>query len=460
MLANGGFEEGAAGWSYTAGSLDAVTSPVHGGAFAGHYSGTGPTAAFVYQLVGVQPAQNYELSGWAAASGSGVSRVFLRVSWFDGNGQFILSEDSPWLSQADGAFHELATGPRLSPTAAQQARVSVLVQGDSAFTVYLDDFAFSGPAAIPPPPATPTPAPIVTPTGPATPAITPSPAPTRTPAASPPSDDTVATPAPAVEPAVFPHLVNGGFEDLRADSTPYGWRKQGGEMDTAFEPRTEGSRALLLRSETASTKWVYQTVAVQAGAYYEASVDAFTASGAEEVFLRLSWYASGDGSGTAIDSADSTVVSGDDGHFRRTTTGPVQAPSGAQTVKVRLMLRPSSEAPAAAFFDGAALATAQPEADEIVRVRGGAIAVAGQPGAPQITGEGEAAVAGVATPVALANVKPERDSGSEPAASPSRGRYEWAVLLAIGSAVVAVGLAGAYELWQRRYWSSGSGDEP
>src|SRR6266542_5198405 len=132
LLINGGFEEGTAGWSTNAGQLASVSSPLHGGSQAARFSGSGqPTTQFAYQLINVEPASNYELSGWVAAPASGVSRLFLRVSWFDASGSLVLSADSPWLAQPDSAFHPLATGPMVSPVAARQAHASILIQADS-----------------------------------------------------------------------------------------------------------------------------------------------------------------------------------------------------------------------------------------------------------------------------------------------------------------------------------------
>jgi len=226
LLINGGFEEGTAGWSTNAGQLASVSSPLHGGSQAGRFSGSGqPTTQFAYQLINVEPASNYELSGWVAAPASGVSRLFLRVSWFDASGSLVLSADSPWLAQPDSAFHPLATGPMVSPVAARQAHASILIQADSPFSVHLDDFAFSGPTFVPPPSTAPpiptsppqiTPAPTLAPPG-TTPG--PLPTPTRTPGRGPTPKAT--TPATGnTEPDSFPQLMNGGFEDLRSDGTP------------------------------------------------------------------------------------------------------------------------------------------------------------------------------------------------------------------------------------------------
>ena len=93
---------------------------------------------------------------------------------------------------------------------------------------------------------------------------------------------------------------------MRNDGTPYGWHKQGGEITSAAEPRTDGSRSLALNSQTSSTKWAYQTVSVTGGAYYQASVDTYAGEGTDAAFLRVSWYGSADGSGPALGSEDST----------------------------------------------------------------------------------------------------------------------------------------------------------
>ncbi|HLC28532.1 MAG TPA: carbohydrate binding domain-containing protein [Dehalococcoidia bacterium] len=463
LLANGGFEAGISGWAVSAGTLDTVDSPVHAGALAARFSGSGqPTTQFAYQVVDIQSAQSYELSGWVSGSSSGLGRAFLRVSWFDQGGQLVSSEDSPWLSQPDGAFHPLTTGARTSPAAARQARVSVLVQADSAFSVHLDDFVFAGPAAIPPPPATTPPTPVVTPP-PAPPTATPLGAPPPVPSPTRPPVGATAGPtlAPAVEPGFFSDLVNGGFEQLRLDGTPYAWRKQGGEMRTVSEPRIEGLRALALTSATSSTKWVHQTVNVGGGLHYEASVVVLAGPGSESAFLRLSWYASEDGSGQAISSVDSLEAElAGDGGFQMLTTGPVKAPPGAASLKFRLMLRPVSEGAAAAYFDSAALRQTPPGFAGGVTAQGGAgSARRNAAGGRQVAEAGRAvlpgdATVGGATPIELANVKPARGVVGQPAAS-GQGRDDWAIVLALGIALVAIGLAGGYELWQRR--SGGSG---
>src|SRR3972149_4223577 len=81
--------------------------------------------------------------------------------------------------------------------------------------------AYTAPAASPPQPPPPPPAP------PPTPTREPSAAPPPPPAPPPPEPTT--TPRPP-EPAVFPSLVNGGFEDAREDGSPHGWPNGGGAV--------------------------------------------------------------------------------------------------------------------------------------------------------------------------------------------------------------------------------------
>ena len=468
LLANGGFEEGAAGWSLSAGYLEAVLSPVHTGALSGRFTGSGqPTTQFAYQLAAVQPDESYEASGWMAATGSALTRVFLRVSWFDAGGQLVSQSDSTWLPQFDEGFHRLSTGALLSPSAARAARVSAVVQSDSAFIVHLDDFDLAGPV---PAPSTPTPhstpAPTVTPTvsppkTTPTPSPKPRPVPSRTPA---PTSGTppASPPGEPIEPLVFPSLVNGSFEELRNDGTPYGWRKQGGEISNVREPRTDGSRSLALRSQTSSTKWAYQTVSVTGGAYYQASVDAYGGESTDAAFLRVSWYGSHDGSGPALSSVDSIhPATATDGAFRRLATEAVQAPAGAASAKLRLMLRPLSDQPAVAYFDAAAFLPAEPGAEEVVlgRARGGT-------GLVDAVAPGRSAEAPETPPVApgtrarLANIKPAATPDPPNASAVGGGSEGWAIALAIGVAVAAVAIAGSYELWQRRITRNDEGTLP
>jgi hypothetical protein len=142
------------------------------------------------------------------------------------------------------------------------------------------------------------------------------------------------------------------------------WQKYGGELTRTNAVRFEGQFAAAFSSQTSSTKWAYQIVTVHGGSAYLLSAYALKADPAvAAAFLRLSWYASPDGSGQAIDSADSTERLTDDSpQFRFLTTGAVVAPLEAASAKARLMLDPVGEAPGTVYFDAVTFEeTALPE---------------------------------------------------------------------------------------------------
>jgi hypothetical protein len=261
---------------------------------------------------------------------------------------------------------------------------------------------------------------------------------------------------------VFPSLVNGGFEDVREDGTPYGWRKVGGEMSASKAFRAEGERSAVLVSSTASTKWIYQTVSVQGGAFYRLLAAALKNDpGVREALLRVSWYESAEGSGSQIGTADSPALAEDSAGFVTLDTGSVQAPLEARSAKVRLLIRPASAASAVVYFDAvrfdkteapAAMdtpaatdtptamdtptATSTAGSGQAERPPGGRDVPAAA-GSTAEARQGETAALSVARgPLTLANVRQE----SEPQASPDAGggRPLWPLLLAV--AVPAAGL--------------------
>ncbi|CAM5603079.1 chitinase [Streptomyces narbonensis] len=68
LARNGGFEAGLDGWTCTAGSGAAVSSPVHGGTKALQATPAGSDNAKCSQTVTVKPNSSYELSGWVRGS--------------------------------------------------------------------------------------------------------------------------------------------------------------------------------------------------------------------------------------------------------------------------------------------------------------------------------------------------------------------------------------------------------
>jgi hypothetical protein len=246
--------------------------------------------------------------------------------------------------------------------------------------------------------------------------------------------------------------VNGGFEDVREDGTPYGWRKIGGEISASGAVSSEGDLSAALLSRTESTKWLYQTVSVEGGSYYRLRAMALKNDpAAREVLLRVSWYASADGSGSQLSTVDSSALAEDSPEFVALDTGPVRAPPEARSAKVRLLLRPKSATSVVVYFDNVRFErTAAPPA-EGDSDGGQQIRSATDDGGGTATGNAQQAadaeVLGVWTgPAALANVRQEWEQSATLAAS--SGRPLWPLLLAFG--VPAAGLTVmAGSSWRR-----------
>jgi hypothetical protein len=362
LLINGGFEDGAVGWRVLNGDLTVSDAFVRSGSHAGVFDTTCVRAEAAY-CVPVAASADYQFQGYAARREADLkANLRLRVRWrgeedCGGDPKLWVIESPMAALDEEEHWYELAVSGR-SPNTARSAYVTVEVQ-ESEATVYLDDFAVSGPAAptetpTPEPSASPSPSPTRTAGPHGTPAPTATahhrtPVPVSTPAVSPIASSQQMTPVPAPSGA----LRNGSFEEADSDGWPSSWRKWGGKLFRTSAARFEGQFAAGFRSETSSTKWAYQTVTVQGGKAYILSGYALKDDPAvAAAYLRLSWYASPDGSGQAIDITDSTERLVDDSpEFRLLTTGAVVAPAEAASAKARLMLDPAGEAPGSAYFD-------------------------------------------------------------------------------------------------------------
>ena len=223
-------------------------------------------------------------------------------------------------------------------------------------------------------------------------------------------------------------------------------------MSATSAVHSEGGRAAALTSRTGSTKWLFQTVGVRAGSHYRLRAMALKDDAAvREALLRVSWYASADGSGGQLSTADSQPLTVDSPRFVGLDTGGMQAPAEARSARVRLLLRPLSAAPATAYFDDVSFQeTAAPSG-------GGAPAASGAPAAA--AGAGEAGSPGVAParqvvagrragPATLANVGQAR-AQEAPAGAASEGRPLWPVLLALGVPAAGLALMAAHA-WRSR----------
>jgi hypothetical protein len=327
LLQNAGFESGSSGWAVE-GAAAATNNSVSGSAL----ELTGTSTVTVRQIVGAEEWAVYSGSAWVAgATGSAtMSFRFLNSDLLDVYAAAPLPAEV-LLSPGYAPISYAATAP--ASAVHVEIRIRLLPGPDGSVHAFLDEASLVMSVAPNPPTATPTEPSSETPTtvnGSAT-AVTPAPG------VSPGSTTTAAagTATPGGTADTGGLLRNGGFEAGSA-AAPSAWSKFGGTMGISSSART-GSRAVTLYSDTSSTKWIYQGAGVVPGEWYEASGWGRVTAGQCELFIRLSWYASEDGSGTAIDNVDSDLHTGGSWGEMRVVA---QAPGNARSVRVRLMVRP------------------------------------------------------------------------------------------------------------------------
>ena len=407
----------------------------------------------------VEGGAYYEAAAYAWFSDTNVESVFVRVSWYasaDGSGEAIVSDDSPLLQGTATAFRHLSTEVIQAPASSRSARVRLMlrpVSGAEA-VAYFDDVEFQQTEE---PIATPTPTDSIAATTSAanspTVTLTPTQTPLVTATATPPPPPPTASPTPVAEPAVFAVLTNGGFEEAREDGTPYGWRKTGGSIASDGGMAAEGEISLALSSETDSTKWAYQVVSVAGSSFYEFAGSVTAGGAAAEAFLRVSWYTSPDGSGEAMSSTDSDEAAASDS-WQVLRTSAVQAPAGARSAKVRLMLRPADGQPATANFDALTfgeVAEPDPTAGPTAKpASGGGQPVANAGGASAPNTAAPQVLGTAATPVRLANVRPPAFEDVTPESDPSDNKRTFWLVLAFG--IPAAGFAAIGVVESRRRW--------
>lgn len=450
-LANGGFEQagqdGPYGWRKIGGTLSRDGAHHLSGGYSLALASASSSSKWAYQTVTVEAGAYYRARAFAAQSGPRPGDIFLRVSWYasgDGSGEAISSDDSTAaVSNNTSTFRELSTDPLQVPPGARTARVRLMFRpaSDASATAYFDDVSFETVPAPTDAPATPTPHPTATVPG-ATPTPTSHPGPTNHPPAVTSTPGAAPTPpSQPQEPSIFSSLVNGGFEEAREDGTPYGWRKNGGEFAVSDSYRTEGGLALEITSDSATTKWVYQSVAVSPGARYQATAWALSPGRGDELFLRISWYASADGSGSALTDTDSfSTAVGPAGSFVLLDTGAVQAPPGTRSARLRLMLRPGSAAPTRAYFDDVRFVTASTAND--TADPGAAAGGAAGHAPPVATGDSPGALLGAAATPVNGSTKDALQAAAPGATSGSGSDWLLALALAvpIGGIAAAVGI--------------------
>jgi hypothetical protein len=274
------------------------------------------------------------------------------------------------------------------------------------------------------------------------------------------------TPSTASTPAASFSFVNGDFEDGTS-----GWQKYGGELRDVNSPRRGGSGAGAFISTTSSTKWVYQTVRIDPGTVYEFQGHVRPDAGVLESYLRISWYASADGSGRALATDDSAArVSGGSGAFVHLTTGGRTPPAQARSARLRVMLAPAGAGAAIVHLDDFAFGVAPTSAAPLPASTAVALddppEVAEAPPETTPAPESRPPVSATAAPAASSTavsatgtagtgIAPTAPSGeghasppqSEPPSDDDEGQ-PWEILLA-SAVVLVIAVGGSYLLAKR-----------
>ena len=420
-------------WSvFTGAASRAPGRGVDGSAAAALTVGSASVARIVHQVT-VVPGADYRLGGRVLSTGGDIEWAQLG---------FLLYRASGARLDFDG---ELLTAPggwsfaRSAPCEAIGGEIEVAVRGAPGSTAHVDELWLELVAT----PDTPCPPP-----------------PTSTPASEsqpPPADDAPASAddAAASELAAFGQqsapaaptglLANRGFEAAEDDRL-LGWRTFGGVLTQTATPVHGGRFAGAFSSASESTKWVYQTVRVTPAAWYRFDGYVYLNDPrAEAALLRISWYTSADGSGRAVATADSTSQLAEPAaRYRYLTTGPVRAPPGVHSAKLRILLRPRSAATAVIYIDDVSFRPSAPGAIDAVSSRDAARIAAARAALGVAQRSGAFPLTPFPTPVIV------RSAQLRVAAEPPSDGATWWPWVAVGGAMLVVSAAGGGAWWWRR----------
>lgn len=329
-VTNGDFEDGLTGWFIPNGANAVVDTSVGGV--------DGPNALRIEPEVEarlkvetqwwlsppVAPGADYRLTVAILDDDPGIG-ASLGVEFLDADGG-LLHADGRVLEVVDDApaFRSFSVTTAAPPEAAYVRAVVRVEASTEGATIAVDGASIRQVSE--PPTVTPTVQPAPSPSGTATPGPSSTVTPTPTPTAS-------VTPTPVVFP-IGPSLRNATF-----DAGAEGWSASRGHLETTRLGGAAGA-ALVLVADGGSTAWVEQAVTVTPGGWYEASALLSPLHGVRAAWVRIAWYASGDASGAQMHTDDSEAISG--GGAAVVSTGSVQAPAGARSAKVRILLQPAA----------------------------------------------------------------------------------------------------------------------
>lgn len=437
------------GWS-ASGNVTAVSTPSVSGS-AARIDGAGSLS----QYVAATPGTVYTGSVQAVAA-TGSSQLSLRLTFLNsGLQEVVLPVETTILAPSSfTSIQVVATAPAGAAYVGMRLAVSPL--GAGAAAVFDDASLDDAPQPSPTPTFTPTATNTATPTPTSTGTQTPMPGATpvrpgirtSTPPRGTVSKPGVAIPGPTGREPGEELLQNPGFEFI-VDGLPLMWAKFGGIL-SASPSGIDGSGAAVLISQTDSTKWVHQLVAVEAGAWYRGGAMGRVTAGSAELSVSILWYPTFDGDGPSVDGTES--LRSPSTTWVQLDTGPVQAPPGVRSARFRIMLR--SPFPAAAVFDDASFVQVSvPEDSMPMPSATPAAEMAGTP-TPMATAM-ETGTPGVsASPRPVIPLPPRTGSGLWPALNcsiclseimpdpPESGRdgpYEWIEVYNNGSDVVDLG---------------------
>lgn len=382
-VANGSFEFGGAGWIVSPSAnldvVDASVVPVQEGAHSGRIVLRPGASSFSIRqppIDGAGPGV-YRFTAWVRTS-SRSTNAYAEVgdSGTTNSVRFeAAGEPDVWI--------ELAGEITVTPSSAMA--IAIGGRGEPGDVLYVDGVRLEGAPPVTPAATSPWP-------GEATATLTPTS--TKTPLATATTHATdTPTPAVVTDP-IGPELRNGGFEAMADDGSPASWEKHGGMLSSTISSVHAGTHAARLQSDTESTKWLYQTVSVAGGDWYIFGAwilddDANVRSAS----LRVSWYASDDGNGSALASVDSsTDLTSPANEYRFLSTGGVAAPSDARSARLRVLLAPVSAITTSVLVDDATFGPSDPPADGAAQSSsGGADGAEGSaPAARLVLGEARA----------------------------------------------------------------------